>query len=253
MVLISDIVYLLVSAFNCLFSRSVTTDYHRLHVLFIYLFVCLFVYFPFSPYSPSYCSTSHTSSPPPCLHVSVPNPHPTLPLNSLGPPVSWGLGASSLNEHRPGSPLLYVCWGPHISWCMLPCWCSSIWEISGVQVNWDCWTPTGLSLSSDSSAFSNSTTGVSCFCPFGWVQISASDYFNYLLGLSEDSHNRCLFVSTPLLLTPFTFPPKSLPPSPLVIAFFYLPSGTEAPSLGSFSLLTFLSSVRVLINRTLLT
>jgi hypothetical protein len=45
---------------------------------------------------------------------------PTLPLNSLGPPVSWGLGASSLNEHRLGSPLMSVCWGPHISWCMLP-------------------------------------------------------------------------------------------------------------------------------------
>jgi hypothetical protein len=26
-------------------------------------------------------------------------------------PVSWGLSASSLNEHRPGSPPLYVCWG----------------------------------------------------------------------------------------------------------------------------------------------
>jgi hypothetical protein len=48
-----------------------------------------------------------------------PLPHPTWPLNSLGPPVSWGLGASSLSEHRPGSPLLYVCWGPHISWRML--------------------------------------------------------------------------------------------------------------------------------------
>jgi hypothetical protein len=43
--------------------------------------------------------------------VDAPNPHPTWPLNSLGPPVSWGLGVSSLNEHRPGSPLLYVCWG----------------------------------------------------------------------------------------------------------------------------------------------
>ena len=42
--------------------------------------------------------------------------------------------------------------------------------------------------------------------------------------------------------TPSTFPPRSLPPSPLVIAFFSLPSGTEASSLGHFSLLT-LSSV----------
>ena len=40
---------------------------------------------------------------------------------------------------RKQSPLLYVCWGPHISWCMLPVWWSSVWEISGVQTNWDCW------------------------------------------------------------------------------------------------------------------
>jgi hypothetical protein len=57
--------------------------------------------------------------------VDAPIPQPTWPVNSLGPPVSWRLGASSLNEHRPGSPLLYVCWGPHISWCMLSVWWSS--------------------------------------------------------------------------------------------------------------------------------
>jgi hypothetical protein len=73
--------------------------------------------------------------------VDVPIPHPTSPLNSLWPPVSWGLGASSLNEYRPSSPLLYVCWGPHISWCMLPVWWSNVWEIlEGVQINWDCWS-----------------------------------------------------------------------------------------------------------------
>ena len=62
----------------------------------------------------------------PCLHMDVPNPqphptppHPTRPLSSLGPTFYWGLGASSLTEPRPGS-LLYMCWGPHISWCMLP-------------------------------------------------------------------------------------------------------------------------------------
>jgi hypothetical protein len=86
----------------------------------------------------SNCST-HTSYPVSCLHVDVPIPHPTWLLNSLGPPVSWGLGASYLNEHRLGSPLLYMCWGPHISWCMLPAWWSSVWEISGVQINWDGW------------------------------------------------------------------------------------------------------------------
>jgi hypothetical protein len=67
-----------------------------------------------------------------------PLPHSTWPLNSLVPPVSWGLGVPSVNEERPSSPLLYVCWGPQISWCMLPvCW-SNVWEISRVQIN--CWS-----------------------------------------------------------------------------------------------------------------
>jgi hypothetical protein len=30
-------------------------------------------------------------------------------LKSVIPPI----------QHRPESPLLYVCWGPHFSWCML--------------------------------------------------------------------------------------------------------------------------------------
>jgi hypothetical protein len=36
-------------------------------------------------------------------------PHPTRLLHSLGPQVSQGLGASSLTEARPVSPLLYMC------------------------------------------------------------------------------------------------------------------------------------------------
>ena len=72
-----------------------------------------------------------------------------LSLKSLGPSVSWGLGAPSLNEHRPGSPLLYVCWGPPISWCMLlggpvfeRSWGSRLIETAG--------SPTGLPFSSAS-------------------------------------------------------------------------------------------------------
>ena len=97
--------------------------------------------FPSSlPRPPSNCYTSHASSPLPCPHMDVPTPPPhPQPLNSLGPPVFWGLGSSSLNEHRPSRSLLYVCWEPHISWCMLSIWWSSVWEILGVQINWDCW------------------------------------------------------------------------------------------------------------------
>ena len=68
-----------------------------------------------------------------------PTPYPTRPLNSLGPPVSWGLGTSSLTEPRPSSPLLYVCWGPHqlvyAAWLVVQC----LRELR-VQANWDCWS-----------------------------------------------------------------------------------------------------------------
>ena len=58
--------------------------------------------------------------PTPLSPHGCPHPHPTWPLNSLGSPVSGGLSASSLDEHRSNNPLLYVCWRPHTSWYMLP-------------------------------------------------------------------------------------------------------------------------------------
>ena len=61
--------------------------------------------------------------------------HPDRHPHTLEPQVSLELSASSLTEARPGNPLLYMCQGPHISWCMLPDWCLSVWEISGVQVS----------------------------------------------------------------------------------------------------------------------
>jgi hypothetical protein len=35
---------------------------------------------------------------------------------------------------------LYVCCQPHIRWYMLSVLWSSVWEISGVQNNWDFWS-----------------------------------------------------------------------------------------------------------------
>ena len=49
---------------------------------------------------------------------------------------------------------------------MLPGWCPSVWEISEVQVSWDCWSFYRIVLLLRLlSAFPNSTTGVSCSCP----------------------------------------------------------------------------------------
>ena len=47
-----------------------------------------------------------------------------------------------------------MCLEPYISWCMLPGWWLSVWEISRVQVNWDCWSSMGLPSFSSSSSFS---------------------------------------------------------------------------------------------------
>jgi hypothetical protein len=106
---------------------------------FNFLNIYLFIYNPyFSPTLPIYpLSVPHPlppfQLPPPSLNIDVPILHPTWPLNSLEPP-------SSLTKPIPGSPLLYACWGPHISWCLLPVWWSSVWVSLEVQINWDCWS-----------------------------------------------------------------------------------------------------------------
>jgi len=76
---------------------------------------------PISPYSPPQSPRGW-----PNLHS-----HPTRPHHSLGPRVSWGLGDSLVTKFRPINLLLYMCWEPQISWCMLPGWSLSvcvIWE-----------------------------------------------------------------------------------------------------------------------------
>jgi hypothetical protein len=109
--------------------------------------------------------------PPPHTPVSTrmclpPTPMKPDPLNSLWPPVPWGLGASSLAEPRPSSPLLYMCRGPCISWCTLPGWWSSVGEILGVQVNWDCWHSYMVNIFLIFfQPFLNSTTEFNSFCP----------------------------------------------------------------------------------------
>jgi hypothetical protein len=154
---------------NCRTKKYLLNEKYSLQVQnnFNYLINFLHSIFYSHPHPSINWSTSHTPSPPPCLQEDNPTSHRIWPLNSLGPPVSWGLGAASLNEHRPSSTLLYVYWEPRISWCMLPVWWSSVWEISGIQINWDCWSV----LLQDHPfpqlhlAFPNSTTGVGCFCP----------------------------------------------------------------------------------------
>jgi hypothetical protein len=136
-----------------------------------YLFIYLFIFalqMLFSSQStlwlfhiPQYPSASY-------LHENVPtlNPHPTRSLNTVGPSGFWGLGESSLTEPRPSRLLLYMCWGPHISWYMLVGWWSSVWEISGILINWDCWSFYRVTLLLGFfHLFPNLTTGFSSSCP----------------------------------------------------------------------------------------
>ena len=123
---------------------------------------------------------------------------PPRPHYSLEFPVSWGLGASSLTESRPGSPLLHLCWGPHISLCMLPGWWLSAWEIPGLQVNWDCWSSCRVTLLfSIFQVFANSTSGVTSLCTLVGCKDLYLTHSAAFLGLSEGSLDRPLFVSTP--------------------------------------------------------
>jgi hypothetical protein len=68
----------------------------------------------------------------PFLHVDGPLPTRTWPLNCLGPPVSWGLGASSLNKHRPLEVPYCMCvWGLISAAVSLTHNCSCLKELQG--------------------------------------------------------------------------------------------------------------------------
>jgi hypothetical protein len=109
---------------------NIMHTFERFVCLFIYLFIYLLFFNILFFYSPVVIPL------PVCLltiiipyhlpglqeDVPSPTPHPTNLPHSLGTLFSPGLGASSFTEARPGSPLLYMCRGPHISWYMVPGW-----------------------------------------------------------------------------------------------------------------------------------
>jgi hypothetical protein len=92
---------------------------------------------------------------------------------SLGSQVSPELGTSSPTDDVPGSPQLYLCWGPHINSCMLTGWWFHAWELPGVQDSWDCWPFYGVTLLFSFFHLSpNSTIGFPNFRPMvGCVSI----------------------------------------------------------------------------------
>jgi hypothetical protein len=152
------------------------------------LFVCLFV-----------CFSLHNLFPPSTLQL-LHLPYLLLkPLSSRG--CSYSLshltsklpGASNLLRVRciisewthTQQSMLYMCYGSPISWCMLPGWWSSVWEISVVQIETD-GLPTGLPSSSASFSLAltqqqgNSAASVHWLCATIWLW-----FFQLLVGSSR--------------------------------------------------------------------
>jgi hypothetical protein len=145
-----------------------------LQTIFTYFFfnIYLFIYFYIPYFIPlpcllSNCSTSHTSSPSPNLNVDAPTPLPYL--TSKLPGASSLLRVRWIWMNTDLAVLYYTCVHTytHISRCMLPGWWTSVWEISGIRVSWNCLSSYRVTflLHSFFQLFPNSTTGVSCFCP----------------------------------------------------------------------------------------
>jgi hypothetical protein len=109
---------LLLLPLSFILSFLVSSSHHHLY-LFIYLFIYLFMYLLHSRFYSSPCPLFQL------FHIPYPCPlHQTSKLP--GASSFLRLGASSLTEPRAGTPLLYMCWGRHLSWCpiiILLCHC----------------------------------------------------------------------------------------------------------------------------------
>ena len=125
---------------------------------------------------------------PPHLHMDANTPYATWPLNSLGPPVSWGLSASSEWTQTQN---MCMCVGGLISAGVCCLFGGPVFEsYRGSRLIETAGSPTG-------SPFSSTSFNKSQLCLFiGWIQVSVSDSSSCLLGLSEDSYDRSLFVSS---------------------------------------------------------
>jgi hypothetical protein len=147
-----------------LLSNSESSSELLFWLLLLLLLLLLNLFLQSSHYPPpsplSDISSSHSSSPVskrmsvyPSLHT-----HPNRPHQSLGPPVSLELSASSPIESRPGSSLLDMCW--------------DLIDLSNTepQVSSDCWSSYRIALLFFFQPFPNSTTALS-FLSFGWFFI----------------------------------------------------------------------------------
>jgi hypothetical protein len=111
--------------------------------------------------------TTPPSHPPPTSPCGCPHTRPYLTSKLPGASSLLRVRCITLNEPRPARPLLYVCWGSHISLCMYAA-CLAVQCLRDLGASHklrllvllqDHPSPQLL------SSFPNSTMGVSCFCP----------------------------------------------------------------------------------------
>jgi hypothetical protein len=125
-----------------------------------------------------------------------------------------------------------MCWGPHMSWFMLPGWWSCFWEILEVQVSWDWWSSYRVALLLTFFQFSpNSTTVITSFCPlvgckylhltlsaaycFFWRAVMIGPFLRGLHSLSNSIRPWSLPLSwTPLWVCHWTFFSSDFSPFP---------------------------------------
>ena len=164
----------------------------------------------------------------PGLHLQSFYPSSPFPLRGFPDqhPPPWGiksltgLDTSSPTDARQGSPLLYMLFG----------WWLSLWELSGVQVSWHCWSSyvvaipfssfnpspnssigicklspmlgggylhlvqlaAGKNLSEDSSYLQAQCNARDLYPPMGWIPSWAGHYFT-ILSVSTPFFCPCIF------------------------------------------------------------
>ena len=171
-----------------------TIKWKKDSIFFIKLFICTPYFTPAlcPPTVPHPIPPPHPMSPLGCYH-----PHPIWPLNSLGPPVSSGIVASSLTEHRPWQCSTVCVLGGLISAGACCLFGGPVFERSrGSRLIETAGPPTGLPSSSASFSLSliqqqGSTASVHWLGGTIYIWL-----FQLLVGSPECSHARSLFVST---------------------------------------------------------
>lgn len=199
--ILSDLLRGSTLAFFHSFFFSFLHFFFNFWMLNFYLIIFLHPRFYCSPIRPSECS--HPMPPPdPPFSKMIILPHNPLPQHNMKLP-----GASNLlkvrcifsvwKQTQHFSAVYVLGWQSHMSWCMLPCWWSNVWDFFRVQINLECWSSYRVTFFLSFSQLSLiSITGVSSFCQFVGANICIC-FFRSLMGSFGGQSWQVRFVSAP--------------------------------------------------------